>query len=49
MYHNWQSYDVCVRDIECDEHNFCHFGLFFAFLPTNNPENQILEKMKKCL
>ena len=26
---------------------FCHFRLFFALLPTNNPENQNFEKMKK--
>ena len=26
---------------------FCHFGQFFAFLPTNNPKNQNFEKMKK--
>ena len=25
----------------------CHFGLFFALLTPNNPENQSLEKMKK--
>ena len=27
----------------------CHFGLFFALLPANNPENQNFEKMKKAL
>ena len=27
---------------------FCHFGLFFVLLPPNNPENQNLEKWKKC-
>ena len=26
---------------------FCHFRLFFAFYPPNNPENQNFEKMKK--
>ena len=26
---------------------FCHFGLFFALLPPNNPKNQNFEKMKK--
>ena len=26
---------------------FCHFGLFFALLPSSNPENQNFEKMKK--
>ena len=26
---------------------FCHSGPFFALLPTINPENQNLEKMKK--
>ena len=26
---------------------FCHFGLFFALLPSNNPKNQNIEKMKK--
>ena len=26
---------------------FCHFRLFFALLPPNNPENQNFEKMKK--
>ena len=25
----------------------CHFRLYFAFLPPNNPENQNFEKMKK--
>ena len=28
---------------------FCHFGLFFALLLPNNPENQNFEKMKKML
>ena len=27
----------------------CHFGSFFALLPTNNPENQNFEKMKETL
>ena len=26
---------------------FCHFGLFFALLPPNNPKNQNFGKMKK--
>ena len=26
---------------------FCHFRLFFPFYPSNNPENQNFEKMKK--
>ena len=26
---------------------FCHFGLLFAILPPNKPENQNFEKMKK--
>ena len=26
---------------------FCHFELFFAHLPPNNPKNQNFEKMKK--
>ena len=26
---------------------FCHFGLFFAFLPLNNPKNQNFVKMEK--
>ena len=26
---------------------FCHFGLFFALLPPNNPKNQNFETMKK--
>ena len=25
---------------------FCHFGLFFALLPSNNPANHNFEKMK---
>ena len=25
---------------------FCHFGLFFALLPPNNPKNQNFEKLK---
>ena len=28
---------------------FCHFGWFFAFLPSKNSENQNFEKIKKCL
>ena len=27
---------------------FCHFELFLALLPPNNPENQHFEKMKKA-
>ena len=27
--------------------SFCHFGPFFALLPTNDPENQNFEKIKK--
>ena len=26
---------------------FCHFGPFFALLPTSNPKNQNCDKMKK--
>ena len=26
---------------------FCHFGLFFAPLPCNNPKTQNFEKMEK--
>ena len=26
---------------------FCHFGPFFALLPTNNPKNLNFEKLKK--
>ena len=26
---------------------FCHFGLFFALLPPNNPKNQNFVKMEK--
>ena len=26
---------------------FCHFGMFFALLPPNNPKNQNFEEMKK--
>ena len=26
---------------------FCPYGPFFALLPTNNPENQNFDKMKK--
>ena len=54
VYHKWQSYDVWFLRyqawlISTDiRHNFCHFGLFFALLPSN-PENQIFEKMKKTL
>ena len=29
------------------DRTFCHFGLFFAFHPANNPKNQNFEKMKK--
>ena len=28
---------------------FCHFGPFYAFLPSNNPKNQNFEKMKETL
>ena len=27
---------------------FCHFGLFFAFLPPNNPKYENFGKMKKA-
>ena len=36
-------------DIVHDRHNFCHFGPFFALLPSNNQKNQNFEKMKKHL
>ena len=48
VYHKWQSYDVWFPRYRVQETEFfCHFGLFFAHLPTNNPKNQNFEKMKK--
>ena len=38
MYGSW--------DMECDR-IFCHFWLFFALLPPNNPDTQNFEKWKK--
>ena len=29
------------------DRSFCHFGLLFALLPTNNTKNQNFEKMRK--
>ena len=41
MYGSW--------DIQCDRHNFdyCHFRLFFALYPCNNPKIKILNKNEK--
>ena len=41
-----------VPEISSTTDSFCHFGLFFALLSlkkskSNNPENQIFEKIKK--
>ena len=30
-----------------DRHISCHYGLFFAILPPNNPKNQNFEKLEK--
>ena len=49
--HKWQS-SCIVLDISGRIYHetefFCHFGLYFAPLPPNNPENQKFEKMKKA-
>ena len=34
-------------DMKCNGQNFCHFGLFFALLPSNNLKIQNFEKMKE--
>ena len=37
-------------DIDCNTYFFCHFGPFFALLPSkNNLENEILKKWKTPL
>ena len=36
-------------DMECNRQNFCHFGLFFALLPPNNPKLKIFINFKKTL
>ena len=33
--------------MECNGHNFCHFGLFVPFYCPDNPINQNFEKMKE--
>ena len=48
MYHKWQSYDVWilrygVQQTKC----FVILVHFLHFYPTNNPENEHFEKMKK--
>ena len=44
----WKSYDVWFRRYGVWQAKvFCHFGPFFALLPTSNPKNQNFEKMKK--
>ena len=34
-------------DMECDGRNFCHFGPFLPFYPTDNPKNQNFDKLKE--
>ena len=36
-----------VPEIWSATDNFCHFGPFLPFYPTNNPKNQYFETMKK--
>ena len=36
-------------DMEYDRNDFCHFGQFFALLPTIDPKNKNLEQMLKKL
>ena len=54
------SFYICVQQIKIIwcmvpetwsmmDQTFCHVGLFFDFLPPNNPKNQNFEKMKKSL
>ena len=44
----WKSYDVWFRRYGVWQAKvFCHFGPFFALLPTSNPKNQNFEKIKK--
>ena len=40
VYQKSQSYDVCFLRYGVQQtHFFCHFGPFFALLPTIEPEN----------
>ena len=48
VYLKWQSYDVWFLEIwRSTDRFFCHFGLFFAPIPPNKPQNQNYEKIKK--
>ena len=47
VYHKWSSYDVWFLRYCAQDRTFCHFGLFFALVPPNNPEDQNFEKMEK--
>ena len=48
MYHKWQSNDAWfLRYWARQTDFFCHFVIFFALLPPNNPKYQNFEKIKK--
>ena len=43
-----QNHDLMIPEIwSAADIIFCHFGPFLPLCPTNNSENQNLEKMKK--
>ena len=47
-YHKWQSWCMVSDISSMTDRIFCHFALFLPFYPSNNPENQNFEKMKKA-
>ena len=47
LYHKWWSYEEWFLRYQARQRIFCHFRLFFALLPPNNPENQNFKKKKK--
>ena len=47
VYHKWRSYDLWFLRYKAWQPVLCHFGIFFAFHPNNNPQKQNFEKMKK--
>ena len=49
VYRKLQSYDIWFPRYQAWQTEFfCHFGLFFAFLPPDNPKYENFEKMKKA-